>query len=165
MHFAFYQPRRHDAEVLIDAICRITGTTEIYMSIIPEPFTFLPDHQRAIALPDGSITSTFLEMFGRPPRDTGLESERNNRLTAAQALHMLNSNHIRNKLKQGPGIRTLLRKGSNPTETAEILYLAILSRRPTEHELGQAVQMCGYSGGTRDLIWALFNSDEFLFRH
>jgi hypothetical protein len=165
VHFAYYQPRRHDAEVLIDAICRLTGTTEIYMSIIPEPFTFLPDHQRAIALPDGSITSTFLETFGRPPRDTGMASERNNRLTAGQALHMLNSNHIRNKLKQGPGIKELLSRGSNPTETAEIIYLAILSRRPTERELQNAIQMCGWSGGTRDLIWALINSDEFLFRH
>ena len=69
-----------DAEVLIDAICQITGTTETYSSMIPEPFTFLPETQRAIALPDGSITSPFLEMFGRPARDTGLTDERNNRM-------------------------------------------------------------------------------------
>ena len=62
--------------MLIDALCQITGTTEKYSSPIPEPFTFIPEDQRSIALPDGSITSPFLEMFGRPPRDTGLESER-----------------------------------------------------------------------------------------
>jgi len=84
--------------VLIDAICQITGTTETYSSMIPEPFTFLPETQRAIALPDGSITSPFLEMFGRPARDTGLTDERNNRMTSAQALHLLNSNHIRQKI-------------------------------------------------------------------
>ena len=67
--------------MLIDALCQITGTTENYSSAIPEPFTFIPDDQRSISLPDGSITSSFLELFGRPPRDTGLESERNNRLT------------------------------------------------------------------------------------
>jgi hypothetical protein len=60
-------------------LCEITGTTEKYSSSIPEPFTFIPEKERSIALPDGSITSSFLEMFGRPPRDTGLESERNNR--------------------------------------------------------------------------------------
>ncbi len=157
--------RRLDAEVLIDAICQITGTTETYMSIIPEPFTFLPDHQRAIALPDGSITSSFLEMFGRPARDSGMESERNNRLTAGQALHMLNSNHIRNKLKKGPGIKAILNQASNPTEAAELVYLTILSRRPSPDELSTATQLCSYSSGTRDLIWALINSDEFLFRH
>lgn len=164
-YFAYYQPQRLDAEVLIDAICQITGTTETYMSIIPEPYTFLPDDQRAIALPDGSITSSFLEMFGRPPRDTGLVSERNNRLTAGQALHLLNSNHIRNKLKQGPGIEDLLSQASNSLETAEKLYLAILSRRPTEAEMHVAVPFCETPSGARDLAWALINSDEFLFRH
>ena len=158
--FAYYPTRRLDAEVLIDAICRITKTNESYSSIIPEPYTFLPDHQRAIALPDGSITSSFLEMFGRPARDTGLESERNNHLTAAQALHLLNSNHLRNKLKQGAGIRDLLTQ----IDSAEALYLAILSRRPTEHERNMVVDMCLYGGG-EDVAWALINSDEFLFRH
>ena len=56
----------------------------------------------AIALPDGSITSSFLELFGRSSRDSGLESERNNRITAGQRLHLLNSSHIRNKLRDGP---------------------------------------------------------------
>ena len=47
-------------------------------------------------------------MFGRPPRDTGLESERNNRPTAAQRLHLLNSSHIQRKIEQGPKIQALL---------------------------------------------------------
>jgi len=47
------------------------------------------ENQHSIALPDGSISSAFLEMFGRPPRDTGLESERNNRPTAEQRLLMM----------------------------------------------------------------------------
>ncbi|TWT79062.1 hypothetical protein CA13_04590 [Planctomycetes bacterium CA13] len=164
-HFAYYHPRRQDAEVLIDAICQLTGTTETYMSIIPEPFTFLPDFQRAIALPDGSITSSFLETFGRPARDSGMEMERNNRLTAGQALHLLNSNHIRDKLKKGPGIKELLSQATTPSETAELLYLAILSRRPYENEITTAEQLCQSHWGTRDLAWALVNTDEFLFRH
>jgi hypothetical protein len=71
-------PRLH-AEVLIDALDEITATTESYSSAIPEPFTYIPGEMRSIALPDGSISSAFLEMFGRSTRDTGLESERNNR--------------------------------------------------------------------------------------
>jgi hypothetical protein len=69
--FAFYPVRRVEAEVLIDALCRISGTSEEYMSPIPEPFTFIPASSKTITLADGSITSKFLEMFGRPPRDTG----------------------------------------------------------------------------------------------
>ena len=98
--FAFYPLRRLEAEVLIDALCQITGTTEKYTSAIPEPFTFMPDNQRSIALADGSISSSFLELYGRPSRDTGLESERNNRPTAAQRLHLLNSSHMQRKIEQ-----------------------------------------------------------------
>ena len=164
-NFAFYQPRRHDAEVLIDAICQITGTTETYMSIIPEPFTFLPNHQRAIALPDGSITSSFLELFGRPPRDSGLASERDNRLTSRQSLHLLNSNHIRNKIKNGPGLRDLTAQSNDALETCKLLYLAILSRYPSKQELATAGYLCESLQGEHQLSWALINSDEFLFKH
>lgn len=106
-NFAFYRIRRLEAEVLIDALNQITGTTESYSSAIPEPFTVIPEGFRSIALPDGSITSAFLEQFGRPPRDTGLESERNNRPTADQRLHLLNSSHILRKLEQGPKLQEL----------------------------------------------------------
>ena len=41
-NFASYPVRRLDAEVLIDAINKITGTTELYTSPIPEPFTYIP---------------------------------------------------------------------------------------------------------------------------
>ena len=90
--------------MLIDALCQITGTTEEYSSPIPEPFTFIPEDQRSIALADGSTSSSFLELFGRPARDTGLESERNNQPTAAQRLHLLNSSHIRTKIEQSPSL-------------------------------------------------------------
>ena len=108
-HFASYPLRRLDAEVLIDALNQITGTQEKYSSAIPEPYTFMPDDQRAIALPDGSITSSFLELFGRPARDTGLESERVNRMTDAQRLHLLNSSHVQRKIEQGSKIQAIRR--------------------------------------------------------
>ena len=152
-HFAYYPLRRLDAETLIDAINQITGTGETYSSAIPEPYTFMPDDQRATALPDGSITSAFLELFGRPPRDTGIEAERNNRLTDAQRLHLLNSSHILNKLQQGPKLRNLAR-------TPRALYLAILSRYPTDDEMKLIARMQPV-----DIAWALINSTEFLYRH
>jgi hypothetical protein len=167
--FAHYLPRRLDAEVLIDAICQITGTTEKYTSPIPEPFTFIPEDQRSIELADGSIGSAFLETFGRPARDTGLESERNNRPSAAQMLHLLNSSHIRRKIEQSDKLRELLQAKKKPREIADDLYMTILSRSPTDEELKI---LNDYSqpkrGGRRplvDLAWALINSAEFLYRH
>lgn len=168
--FAFYPVRRLDAEVLVDALCQITGTTEQYSSPIPEPFTFLPEQQRSIELADGSITSAFLEMFGRPPRDTGLELERSNKTAPAQRLHFLNSSHVQRKLLEGPQIRRLIQSNRSEEDIAKQLYLTILSRFPTEAEL-RIVTKYSQSDvvrdreGLQDLAWALINSAEFLHRH
>lgn len=169
-HFAFHPTRRVEAEVLIDAINQITGTKEKYSSPIPEPFTFIPEDMRSIALPDGSITSPFLELFGRSSRDTGMESERNNRVTAAQRLHLLNSSHVQRKLEQSRLIQALPQGGVLNRENTITLYLNILSRYPTDEELAAADQYSKTSGlkgreAAVDLSWALINSAEFLFRH
>ena len=169
-NFASYPLRRLEAEVLIDALDQITGSTENYSSAIPEPFTFIPDSQRSIALADGSVTSSFLEMFGRPPRDTGRESERNNSLTAAQSLHLLNSSHVLRKIEQSRMIQYQTQSGKTPREMAIAMYLQILSRYPTEAEIA-VVEAAFQSGGKRtrdaavDLAWALINGSEFLYRH
>jgi len=159
-HFTAYPLRRLDAEVLIDALDAITGTSETYSSSIPEPYTYMPDFQRAISLPDGSISSPFLELFGRPPRDTGMESERNNRITDAQRLHMLNSSHIQRKLQQSPTLQAL-REIRDPRQLTDRIYLTVLSRYPTDEErkLAQGHQP------PIDVIWALINTTEFQFRH
>lgn len=169
--FACYPVRQLDAEVLIDALCYISGTTESYSSPIPEPFTFIPEEQRSIDLADGSITSQFLEMFGRPGRDTGLESERNNKATEAQRMHLLNSSHIRNKIIRGPKLRNLAKKTKwKKNEIVKQAYLNVLSRYPTESENIIAKEYFNTDGvntnqAAQDLIWALINSKEFLYRH
>lgn len=168
--FAAYPVRRLEAEVLIDALNQITGTGEKYTSPIPEPFTFLPDDQRSIALADGSTTSSFLEMFGRPPRDTGLESERNNKPTPDQRLHVLNSSHIQKKIEQGRKMQGIFAASAGLRESATTLYLTILSRFPTEEEL-KTVETYSKNGVVKerealiDLAWALINSAEFHYRH
>lgn len=168
-NFAHYLIRRLDAEVLIDAICGVTGTTEEYWSMIPEPFTFVPKKQRSIRLSDGSITSAFLELFGRPPRDSGFLSERNNNPTASQVLHMLNSTHVRAKIETAPGFPgPMLRQ--EPGEMMRNLYLKILSRYPTQKEMSIIRDYAQSSEARRrevlvDITWALINSSEFLYRH
>ncbi|MHC4641465.1 MAG: DUF1553 domain-containing protein [Planctomycetota bacterium] len=170
VNFSHYPLRRLEAEVLIDALNQITGTTEKYSSEIPEPFTFIPAEQRSIAMADGSITSSFLEMFGRPSRDTGLESERNNLPTAAQRLHMLNSSHIQRKIEQGRKFRTLMQGKGNMRQLATRFYLTILSRFPTNEEVKIVEEYSKSQRNNRrlvaiDLAWALINSAEFLYRH
>jgi len=170
-HFAHYPLRRMEAEVLIDALNEITGTKEEYSSPIPEPFTFVPDDIRAIALADGSITSSFLELYGRPPRDTGKESERSRNINPQQRLHLLNSSHILKKVKSCPlvvwGGGVCLEE---QPEMIERIYLHVLSRLPTEDEKLVLSEYSEASGATSrslaaDLVWALINQPEFYFIH
>lgn len=169
-NFASYPVRRLEAEVLIDAIDQITGTTEKYSSPIPEPFTFIPENLRTITLADGSTSSAFLELFGRPARDTGLESERNNRPSAAQRLHLLNSTHIQNKIERSLVLGSFARPGDRPRDVVTRVYLTVLSRYPTDEELRTVGTYTkpGRNGGREllvDLVWALVNNNEFLYRH
>lgn len=167
-NFAHYPLRRIEAEVLIDALNQLTRTEESYSSPIPEPFTFVPEDVRAIALADGSITSSFLELYGRPPRDTGFESERNRNTSAAQRLHLLNSSHVHGKVKACP----LVTKAGNaqPAVLAERVYITVLSRPPTEKELAKITTYAdSVSASSRelaeDLVWALINQPEFIYIH
>jgi hypothetical protein len=168
-NFATYPLRRLDAEVLIDAVNQITGTTDLYTSPIPEPFTYIPRDQPAIALADGSITSPFLALFGRSARATGMENERNNRPISSQWLHLLNSGHIQTKLERGPALKAIFTSRRKPAAVAEDLYLTILSRKPTKKELqtvASYMQSTGSKGqAATDIAWALINSPEFLYRH
>ena len=142
-NFAGYPLRRLDAEVLIDAINQVTGTSDLYTSPIPEPFTYIPKGMPAVAIADGSITSPSLALFGRPARATGLAGERNNKPTADQCLYLLNSSDVQRKLEQGPNLQVVIGYGRKPdAEILEELYLTILSRFPTPQEV-KAIE--GYS--------------------
>lgn len=169
--FAHYIVRRLDAEVMIDALNTLLGSSERYTSAIPEPFTFIPEEQRTIALADGSISSAFLELFGRPSRDTGLESERDNRPTDAQRLHLLNSSHVQKKIENSWRLRELQRSARRDQKRlVRTLYLAVLSRYPAPEELAAAEAYLRSPELNRrqalnDLTWALVNTKEFLFRH
>ncbi|HSA12150.1 MAG TPA: DUF1553 domain-containing protein [Candidatus Paceibacterota bacterium] len=172
-NFGSYSVRRLEAEVLIDAINQVTGTSDLYTSAIPEPFTYIPANQPAVALADGSITSTFLALFGRSARATGMENERGNKMLSAQWLHLLNSSHIQRKLEQGPKLKEIINSRRKSPEMTEELYLTILSRYPTPAEV-KTVEDYGRPARPRaakkredwvDIAWALINSTEFLYRH
>ncbi|MFB3890927.1 MAG: DUF1553 domain-containing protein [Phycisphaerae bacterium] len=180
--FASYPLRRMDAEVLIDAINKITGSTELYTSPIPEPFTYIPQSQPAVAIPDGSITSPFLALFGRSARATGMENERDNKPVPAQSLYMLNSLQIQRKLETGPRLKALFESPRKPSDMIEELYLTVLSRFPTAEEVRIAEAYGPIMQPNKnarpptavptkrredwvDITWSLINSTEFLYRH
>jgi hypothetical protein len=184
LKFASYSVRRMDAEVLIDAINKVTGTTDLYTSPIPEPFTYIPENKPAVALPDGSITSPFLALFGRPARATGMENERDHKPLSAQSLYLLNSSNIQRKMDQGPTLKALFASGRKTREITDELYLTILSRFPTQEEAKTAELYSSFKTAAKpgaakpnapqaakrredwvDIAWSLINSTEFRYRH
>jgi hypothetical protein len=169
--FAYYIVRPLEAEVLVDALAWLGGPKESYQSPIPEPFTFIPDDQRVIDLEDGSITSSTLETFGRPPRDTGLLLERGTQPTDAQRLYMLNSTDVQRIVERSARLRALpaVSRGK-AANLIGLVYLTILSRMPTPDEITAAqgyaqTAKLNQKQAVEDLAWALLNTKEFLYRH
>jgi hypothetical protein len=169
--FARYVPRRLDAEVLADAMHAFSGWGEGYASRIPEPFTFVPILQPTTDLADGSTTSGFLEQFGRPPRDTGLQSERNSTPSAGQRLFLLNSSDVQNRIARSWRAGQLANAGADQRPgLIRWLYMTMLTREPTPDEVAAVGAYLDAPGADKqqageDVIWAIFNSKEFLYRH
>ena len=167
-HFASYPVHRLDAEVVIDILSKLTDTYTSYVSVIPEPFTYLPPKTPAVQIADGSITSSDLDIFGRPSRDTGVISERRNQVTPAQILYLSNSGNLFNSLRKFGGN---LARTIPPQKRYDHLYLRLYSRYPTQEEYKILRNASGIKnnkpGGLSywEVTWLLINSKEFLFQH
>lgn len=155
-----FPARRLDAEVLDDAICSLTGAVRDFNSIAPEPYSFLPPTRKAVLIEDGSISSAFLLLFGRPARDSGLLEERNNTITAKQRLYLYNSSKLWRDL--GAMVARPSFKGLSHKDQIEDLYMRFLSRPPVKDELFYLDQK--NSINARDVAWYILNSREFLYR-
>jgi hypothetical protein len=162
--FSHYPAKRMQAEELADAVAQATG--------VPDRFQGMPQGMRAIELADAEIPSILLDTFGRPPRVMPLDSERACEPAVSQALAMLNSDALQDKLKDGRGIlNALLKSGKSDAEILEELFLRTLSRRP---KAAEAKALLGKAAAEKpekrleafqDILWALLNSKEFLFVH
>jgi hypothetical protein len=167
-YHSHYLARRLPAEVILDAISQVTG--------VPENFPGYPG-RRALQLPDAAVDSYFLTAFGRPPRVTPADSERQQEPSITQALHVINGDTINRKLAAKEGlIQTLIDGKSDNRIAIDRVYLAALSRLPTDVEistLSRAMDEAAARGGPdsqrrsvlEDLAWAVLTGREFLFNH
>ena len=172
-NFAYYPLRRLDAEVLIDAINQITGTTEQYSSAIPEPFTFIPEEQRVDCVA-GRQHLQFLPRTVRPSvarhrAGIGAQQSPHGRATVAPAEF---EPYPAEAGAEPEATRPLLAMQGQPrARSATELYLTILSRFPTERRIEDRGRVFPVRQAERsataamDLAWALINSAEFLYRH
>ena len=163
--FARFYPRRMSAEVLYDAVSQVTNT--------PAAFGGLPTDKhspnRAIMLPDEAFASYFLDVFGRPQRISACECERVSEANLAQALHLLNSQEIQDKLTRANARADLLAKDVRPdAEKVDELFMWVFGRRPTnEHRQVALDHIARHAMNKKvayeNLLWALINTKEFVF--
>jgi len=163
--YARYYPKRMGAEVLLDAVNQVTGS--------PTQFAGLPNDKhapnRAIMLPDESFASYFLDVFGRPQRISACECERVSEANLAQALHLLNSDEVQNKLSRGSGRADMLAQDKRPdAEKVEELFLWAFARKPTADDMKVALAHIAKHEKNKktayeNILWALINTKEFIF--
>jgi hypothetical protein len=165
-NFSHFVPRRLSAESLLDALTIATGSRPEFQDL-PEGFTAqqLPDPHAGL---DAAGTSGFLDMFGRPERESSCECERRSDVSLPQAMNLINGPTMGQAIADPEGrIAKALLAGVSDRELIDELYLAALARKPTADELDKAMTYLGAARGrasqAQDLLWALVNSNAFLF--
>jgi len=170
MFFSHYPIKRLTAEQLSDAIGQITMVWDAFSSRIPEPYSRWPSGFRATQMADGSVGTPFLELFGRPPRDTAYESDRDCRTSMRQALFLITSSQLESKITRSPRIKQWIKDRKSDADIVEEMFLLALSRYPTPQEKQKAVEHVSkdpkaHNRALQDLMWAPLNTKEFMFNH
>ena len=162
-NFSRYYPKRLNAEVLLDSINQVTGTSTSFGGV--------PVGTRATQLPDNGFSSYFLTVFGRPESSSACECERSSEANLAQSLHLLNSSEIQGKLTSATGRAAMLSADKERDDDAKVkeLYLLAFARDPSSEENEIAKAHIEKTGDAKiayeDIVWALINTKEFLFNH
>jgi hypothetical protein len=161
-YYSHYFFKRLAAEPLLDAVGAATG--------VDEKFGGYPAGLRAAELPDTSVESYFLDLFGRPARNIVCQCERIDAPNLAQVLHFMNGKGINARLADKNGrVAKLIEAKTPDVKLIEELYLAALSRFPSDDETMEALMNLAQASDRQkeaeDLLWALLNSKEFLFNH
>ena len=157
--FSRFYPRPMMAQILLDVVNDVTETTEKYGRY--------PIGKRSVELPL-PVSSRFLSLYGRSGREFLGDLDPKLEPTLTQALYMINSRDVHQKLRKSDGVLTRLLKAKlNNRELVTELYLITLSRFPTDTELQTAKTYLAESpkrrAGSEDLLWALISSREFIF--
>jgi len=160
LNFSHASPRRLTAEQLFDALHVATGA--------PSRIPGVPVGFRASQIPDPKVKIGFLDMFGRPPRESPCECERSSDVSLSQTLNMINGPTVSDAIihPEGRVAKLVAAKADDKTIVGDV-YLAVICRPPTEAELKQGVAYLAGVGNrseaAQDLMWALVNSPAFLF--
>ena len=122
--------RRLPAEVLLDAVYRVTGSMSKFPGIAPGT--------RAAALPDSGVElpSGFLTTFGRPARESACECERSSGLQLGPVMALVSGPTLGDAIADSNNeLSKLAATQADDVKLINELFLRILSRAATPSEL------------------------------
>lgn len=168
--YSHAQLRRMPAEVIMDAICTVTGGTYIFSS------AYVPRGNKVIGLAPVFLVNQKskypLQIFGRPKREQTCACERSSETALTQALYLLNDNDLLEKINNPEGkVAELAKRFPEKKDRhalAEEAYLMTLSRYPTAKETASLDRYLENTKSThleavQDIMWSLINVREFIF--
>ncbi|MFO0981360.1 MAG: DUF1553 domain-containing protein [Planctomycetota bacterium] len=133
LHYAHAYARRLPAETLFDALHQATGHKPRVSGARAGT--------RADEMLDPSVKPSdgFLELFGRPPRESACECERSSGVSLGQALSLVNGPTLAEAIEdRGNAISDLAADEQDATRIIDELYLRFLSRPPSADERERA---------------------------
>ena len=161
VNFSHATPRRLSAEELMDGLALAAGSRPKFPEVPPDT--------KAEEFPDPHVgRDGFLDVFGRPARESSCECERRSDISLPQALNLVNGRTIGDAIADPKGrVAKLILSGATDSAIVQELYLSALSRVPTPKEYDAAVSFLkpgeSRAAWAQDLLWSLVNSKAFLY--
>jgi hypothetical protein len=154
------------AEVAVDVINTALGISEDF-----GPGT--PLKGRAIEIGASRVENRDLMhafgVFGRPLRLRPCDCERESESNVPQALFLMTDGEMLYKLKSGTRLNNLLKSGQTDEQVLEELFLATLSRFPSDADRQSFAEYRkskpDREAAFRGTLWALVNTREFILNH
>lgn len=152
------------AEMVVDMLADAIG--------VPDNFgPDAPDGSRAMEIGASRLQSKAayaFRVFGRPSRALACDCDRSLEPALPQTLYRMTDTGLLAKIPGGR-LRELLKSQRGEKEILEELFLATLSRMPTDQERDSFREYCQTTQDRRksyvDAFWALLNTREFVLNH
>lgn len=170
-HFAAFPLRRLPAEVMLDALNTATGTRDD-MGMKYHHWSDALNTVGVPFVPKNPFVAHVLETYGRPNRNSAVQCdcEREGGTSVLQVLTLANHPQVWLKVRDPNGrVAKLMKEKSDDRGRVEALFLATVSRPPTESEMTVCLKFVNAAEsaekGLQRVLWSLLNTKEFLLQH
>jgi len=134
-----------------------------------------PEGLKAVELPykpQNQFLVFMLEQLGRPARNSSVQCDcaRQGDASMLQVLSLANHPRVWQKIADPAGrVASTIKQQSDARQRIEELYLASLSRLPSESEMETCLRHVGEAEsaekGLQSVLWGLLNTREFVLQH